>query len=138
MLRVWRTAKCGNGELLYCELEDNRIVTIPKWMTNSARCNALSVGEPFVDISALLELRNFLDTHLAACRYGDFKNSELAREENGEEEIQMDDIPTTRAFDSKRAGDETAGVEQTRPDQCTCRVDHRTRQTHKRQGDGTR
>ena len=98
----------------------------------------MSVGDPFVEITALFEMRDFLDTHLAGCRYGDSKNSKLEREDTGEEEIQMDDIAATRAPGSKRAGDMPAGVEQAGPDQRSCRVGPRTRQTPKRRGGDAR
>jgi hypothetical protein len=136
-LRVWRTMKHGNTELLYCESEGNRIVTVPKWMTDYARCNALSEGEPYVEISALLALKDFLDKHLAGCRYGDSKKSQLEMEETGEQQIQKGDVSATRSPGSKRAGDEPAGVEHARPDYRSCGAGHRTREASKRRGGDT-
>jgi hypothetical protein len=133
-LRVKRKHKRENDELLYCEIEDGLIITIPGWMTDAARCSAVSSGDPLVAVSALRGLRDFLDTRLAACRYGDFQISRSAKEETGEEQIQMDDVEATRIVGSKRAGDEPAGVQQAGVDRRPCGAGHRACQTPKRRG----
>jgi hypothetical protein len=45
-----------------CELPDGNIGAIPEWMTDVAVCASLTVGEPRIGLTALLELRRFLDT----------------------------------------------------------------------------
>jgi hypothetical protein len=52
----------AKSDYFYCEFPDGSIGAIPVWMTDAAACAQVRVGEPMVGLTALLELRKFLDT----------------------------------------------------------------------------
>jgi hypothetical protein len=126
-LPVWRRQKWKKEVLIFCKLEDDSIVTVPAWMTDAAKCSSLSFGTPLVDVPALLELRDFLDKHLAVCRYGDSKTPKSAKENADEKRLHNDDVQATESAGSNRACDEHTGKKQTRANRCTGKAGRRPR-----------
>ncbi|MCH7714879.1 MAG: hypothetical protein IH876_02010 [Gemmatimonadetes bacterium] len=60
-MRVRRRGAPGGCELLYCEFADGAIATVPTWMTDAIVCSTVTTGEPFVEVTALLQVRTLLD-----------------------------------------------------------------------------
>src|SRR5262249_10150914 len=60
-LPVLRRMHRQEGDWLICESPDGNAVAVPVWMTDNAACAAFSAGPAAVSLSALKELRGFLD-----------------------------------------------------------------------------
>jgi hypothetical protein len=50
-----------DGDWVICESPQGDAVALPVWMTDQAACTGFSAGPPLVSLSALRELRAFLD-----------------------------------------------------------------------------
>jgi hypothetical protein len=127
-LPVWRRQKWEKEELVFCKLKDDTIVTVPTWMTDAAKCTNMNLGKRLVDVSALLELRDFLDKHLAVYRYGDSKLPESAKEKAYEKQIPNDDVQAAESAGSNGTSDEHTREKQRRVDRCTGKAARRPSQ----------
>ena len=58
-LRVFRRRKDRHGEYFICELPDQTLFCLPRWMC-SPECTEFSIGKPAIAIEALCELRDLL------------------------------------------------------------------------------
>jgi hypothetical protein len=56
-----RTRLCDRSA--HTALADGSRSALPEWMTNAGRCAATTLGLPVVDVAALVELRQLLDTN---------------------------------------------------------------------------
>jgi len=68
-LRVQRRIQRGEQQLVFCFLPDGTIGALPSWMMDPA-CAQYSLGEPFLAVEALIELRTLLNTLQAASSCG--------------------------------------------------------------------
>jgi len=60
-LPVLRRMRREQGDWLICETPEGNALAVPVWMTDAAICAGFSSGPPLVSVSALRELRSFLD-----------------------------------------------------------------------------
>ena len=60
-LRLVKTAKITGVEELHCESPDGIVLSIPRWMTQAARCLSMEIGDPVVGLHASAELLGLLD-----------------------------------------------------------------------------
>jgi hypothetical protein len=60
-VRLVKTAKTTGVDELHCETPDGIVLAIPRWMTQAGRCISMEIGDPFVGVRALAELRALLD-----------------------------------------------------------------------------
>jgi hypothetical protein len=61
-LQGQRCVSRPDGEYIHYELPDGSPSAIPAWMTDPVTCAEFSLGEPFVSIEALTNLRVLLDS----------------------------------------------------------------------------
>jgi len=85
-VRVRRRWAPGGCELLYCELADGTVATVPAWMTDVAVCSGVTAGDPVVEPAALLQLRILLDTLNAS--HASARVSAGVSEDTNEDEVE--------------------------------------------------